>query len=425
MNKVVALVSAGAAVLMAASPAAAQEAGEVFARVAASRTKLVDKGTIWVNGVEDPGADYTTRATYHGTLTGGYYVIDGVAVEASISTPATTDNMPAGSLAGTPNLGDDEFTMLTVGASVHPFRGRVSPYVGGGYVRHFTTQERDALAVNLNIPDAGGPYIQGGIDFAMSERWGLFAEVRKAFYHTNASGLLPLDATFTNFANVTAKAELDPLTVQLGLTAHFNKKGGARAPAITTDTTKWTLRAGLTSLSLADKLDLTVGGAPFPGAGMSTYEHQTVTLQIGRFLTPNIALNATLGFPPTIDVYGAGTIGALPKLGEVTYGPMCFMVQYHPTRSGRIRPYVGVGVSYMIVFDTKDGAFEDLKVDNDVGLAVEAGADLMISQRWAIFADVKKAQLRPKAFGTFAGAPVVGETKLDPWAFSGGIAFHF
>ena len=424
-NYTLALAAAGVLGLGAAAPAAAQEAGDVFARVAAARTKLIDKGELRVNGTLDPTADYETRPARHGTLTAGYYVIDGVAVEASISTPATTNNIPAGSLAGTPNLGDDEFTMVTLGASVHPFKGRVSPYVGGGIVRHFTTQERDGLAVGLDIPNAHGPYVQAGVDVAMSDRWGFFAEARKAFYHTNASGLLPLDATYTSFAAVAAKAELDPLTFQVGLTARFGKARGGAATPIGTDTTKWTLRGGLTSLRLADKVDLSVGGAPFAGAGLSTFEHATVSLQIGRFLTPNFAVNATLGFPPTIDIYGAGSIGALPKLGEVTYGPTVLTVQYHPTRSGRIRPYVGVGASYMIVFGTKDGAFEDLKVDNDLALAFEAGTDIMINQRWAIFADVKKALLRPRTYGTFGGATVVGDTRLDPWAFSGGVSFHF
>ena len=57
--------------------------------------------------------------------------------------------------------------------------------------------------------------------------------------------------------------------------------------------------------------------------------------------------------------------------------------------------------------------------------AFEAGTDIMINSRWAIFADVKKALLRPRTYGTFGGAAVVGDTRLDPWAFSGGVSFHF
>jgi outer membrane protein len=219
-------------------------------------------------------------------------------------------------------------------------------------------------------------------------------------------------------------------TTILGVTGAFLATLAMAAPAAAqgaseTDTTKWTLRPGITVLSLADKVDLNVGGAPYPGAGLSTKAHETLSLQVGRFLTPHIAVNLTLGIPPTIDVNGAGSIGALPKLGKVTYGPMALTVQYHPLRSGPIRPYVGIGASYMIVFGTKDGAFQKLKVDNDLAPAFEAGTDIMVSRQWGLVLDVKKALLRPKAYGVFAGMPVVGQTRLDPWAFTGGVAYHF
>lgn len=418
--------AATVAATLATQPASAQEAGDAFARVAAARTKLADKGEVSVNGVVDPAAGYETRETYHGVFTAGYFPLDGLAVEASITTPATTNNVPAGSLAGLPNLGDDEFVVATIGASVHPFRGPVSPYVGGGLAMQFTTQERDALVVGLDIRNSHGPYVQAGVDVAVTNHWGVFAEARKSFYTAKANAQLPLDATLTNFAAVHADAQLDPFTIQLGLTAKFGPSAEARgATPIGPDTTNWVVRGGLTSLTLADKLDLMVGGAPFPGAGLSTFEHQTPSVQIGRFLTRNIAVNATLGLPPTIDIYGAGSIGALPKLGEVTYGPALLTLQYHPTRSGRVRPYAGVGASYMIVFDTKDGAFQDLRIDDDVALAFEAGTEIMVDQRTAIFADVKKALLRPKTYGSFGGALVEGQTRLDPWAFSGGLSFHF
>ena len=409
-----------------AAPAAAQEAGDSFVRVAAARTKLVDKGDIFVNGVQDPGAGYKTRDAFHGIVTGGYYVIDGVAIEASISTPATTNNVPAGSLAGTPNLGDDEFVLATLGGTFHPVRGRFSPYVGGGVQLQLTTQERDGLGVNLDIPNAHGPYVNAGVDFKVNNRWGLFVDVRKAFYHTNASGLLPLDATYTNFAAVTAKAELDPLTIQLGATAHFGRRARDEDRGrFALDDSRWMIRAGLSSLELADQAEMVVAGVPLEGEGMSTFEHSTPSVQIGRFLTRKIAVNATLGLPPTIGIYGAGSIGALPKLGEITYGPTAFTVQYHFTRAGRFRPYVGAGFSYMIVFDTEDGAFQELEVENDISPALEAGADIMVDRNWGLFVDVKKAFLRPKASGTFQGAPVEVTSKLDPWVFSGGVSFRF
>ena len=415
----------GLALLLLPAPAFAQQAGDIVVRVAAARTKLVDEGTIKVNGVVEPESGYRTRATRHGVVSGSYFVIKGVAIDASISTPATTNNIPAGDLAGTPNLGDDEFVVATAGARLQPFTGRVSPYVSGGIAFHLTTQERDGLGVNLNVPSTQGPYLEGGVEFNVTRRWGLFAAARKSWYHTHASGLLPLDATFTTFAQVDARAVLNPLTLQAGMLVHFNAAdGAANAADLGPDDSRWVIRAGLTSLSLADKVRLSVGGAPFPKAGLSTFEHYTPTVQIGYMVTPQVAVNATLGIPPTIDVFGAGSIGALPKLGRVTYGPTALTLQYHPIGTGWIRPYVGAGASYMIVFGTKDGAFKDLHVDNDLGWAFEAGSDFMINRRLGMFVDVKKAGLRPRATGTFSGMPVVGQTRLDPWAFTGGVAFH-
>jgi outer membrane protein len=419
------VIAALAAAASGATPAAAQEAGDAYVRVAAARTKLVDNGVIKTNGVVDPTAGYKTRDAYHGVLTGGYFVIDGVAIEGSISTPATTNNVPAGSLAGLPNLGDDEFTTVTLGGVVQPFKGKISPFIGGGFIRHFTTQERDGLGVNLNIPNANGPYVEAGVDFNVTPKWGVFASVRKSWYDTHATGLLPLDATFTTFATVDAQAELDPLTIQLGVVARFGKHADGSEPEIGADDTKWVVRGGITSLTLADKTKLTVGGAPFPGAEFSTNEHWTPTVQVGYFLTPNLAVNFMGGIPPKITVHGGGTIGALPALGRVRYGPSALTAQYHFTRSGRIRPWVGVGASYMIVFEDDDGAFQDLKVKNDLGPVFEAGAELMVSNKMGLSFDVKKALLRPKAYGTFGGAPVEADTRLDPWAFTGGLAFHF
>jgi outer membrane protein len=415
----------GGLVLLLPTPAQAQQAGDVVVRYAVARTKLVDEGTIRVDGVVEPDAGYKTRAAYHSVLSGSYFVVRGVAIDASISSPATTNNIPAGNLAGLPNLGDDEFVLGTIGARLQPFTGRVSPYVSGGMQFQLTTQERDGLGVNLNIPSTNGPYVEGGAEFNVTRRWGLFASARKAWYHTNASGLLPTDATFTTFSQVNARAVLNPFTIQAGMLVRFNRAdSSAAAEDLGPYDGKWVFRAGLTNLSLADRVKLSVGGAPFPGAGLSTFEHHTPTVQIGYRVTPNLTLNATLGIPPTIDVFGGGTIGALPKLGRVTYGPTCLTLQYHPLRSGWIRPYVGAGASYMIVFGTKDGAFRDLKVDNDLGWAVEAGTDFMVDRRWGMFVDVKKAGLRPNATGTFNGMPVAGKTRLDPWAFTGGVVFN-
>lgn len=425
------LAALASAVIGTAIPVSAQEAGDSFVRVGGARTKLVDKGEVKTDNVLDPNAGYSTREAWHGVVSGGYFVADHIAIEASISTPLTTNNIPAGSLKGLPNLGDDEFITATLGASFHPVKGPVSPYVGAGIQFQRTTQERDALAVGLNIPNAHGPYVSGGVNFSLSRRFGIFAEARKAFYHTNATGLLPT-GTLGNglpgppYAKVDAKAELDPFTIQIGVVAKFGRGAREEQPAITAENRGFVVKLGMTSLELADKVKLDVAGTPLPGAGLSTFEHKTPSVQVGYFLTPNVAVNAIVGIPPNIDIYGAGsTMGPLGKLGKVRYGPMALTLQYHPLATGRVRPYVGAGLSYMIVFGTKDSAFQNLKISDDLSPAVDAGVDILVTNKTGIFFDVKKTFLRPSTSGTFAGNPVAGRAKLDAVAFSGGISFRF
>lgn len=200
----------------------------------------------------------------------------------------------------------------------------------------------------------------------------------------------------------------------------------AAAPALAQEAEpKWFARAGVTGLDLVDKLQLEFAGAPVPGADLSTKTHYTPTVQIGRFIGRNFAISFTGGLPPHIDIQGKGALEPFGKLAETTYGPATLTVQYRPLRTGTFQPYVGAGAAYMHVFSTTDAAFSDVEIDDDLSPALEAGTDIMFNDRYGIFIEGKKAFLRTETRGTFGGAPVVGQVKLDPWAFSAGATIRF
>lgn len=188
---------------------------------------------------------------------------------------------------------------------------------------------------------------------------------------------------------------------------------------------KWFVRGGVTQLTLADEIDLSVGGVPVDNPGISTKSHYTPTIQMGRVIGENFAIALTAGLPPHIKIMGSKALAPFGTLAETTYGPATLTAQYRPLRQGTFQPYVGAGAAYMIVFSTKDGAFQDVEIDNDLSPALEAGADFMLTERFGIFVDAKKAFLRTQARGTFGGNPVVGNVRLDPWALSAGGTFRF
>ena len=188
---------------------------------------------------------------------------------------------------------------------------------------------------------------------------------------------------------------------------------------------EWFVRGGVTRLELADEIDLVAGGAPVPGADIKTKAHYTPTIQVGRFIGDRFAASLTVGLPPHIKIDGAGTLAPYGRLAETTYGPATLTLQFRPIRDGVIQPYVGAGAAYMIIFSTKDAAFRDVEIDNDLAPAIEAGSDIMLSPRFGVFVEAKRAYLRTEARGTFGGAPVVGEVRLDPWALSSGVVWRF
>lgn len=200
-----------------AAPAAAQSDADAkaFLRVGVTRVRLADKGQIFINGTLVPGAGYRTPEKWVPAAEAGYFVLPNLSFQVAATAPTSTSNTPAGSLAGTPNLGSDRFSIFTATAVFHPLRvGPVSPYVGGGFALQKVWSTRDALAANLSVHDASGPVIQGGVEVRVARRFGLFVDAKKAFYKADASGDL-------GPSHVTARAKLDPLLLQAGASFHF------------------------------------------------------------------------------------------------------------------------------------------------------------------------------------------------------------
>jgi outer membrane protein len=104
---------------------------------------------------------------------------------------------------------------------------------------------------------------------------------------------------------------------------------------------------------------------------------------------------------------------------------MTLTAHYHFMNLGRLQPYVGLGPAFMYVFDDKDGAMSRLHINNTVGVALQAGADLMITDRWGVFVDVKKAFLRTEATGYLGPAPVKAQVTLDPLVLHTGLNLRF
>ncbi|MBW3617079.1 MAG: outer membrane beta-barrel protein [Proteobacteria bacterium] len=200
---------------------------------------------------------------------------------------------------------------------------------------------------------------------------------------------------------------------------------GAVATAAAAQDGRWYLHLGPGQLSPDESAEIEAGGAPFAGADVSIDSSITAAVEIGRFVTPEIAVSLTGGLPPTEDVNGAGALAFAGKLGELQYGPGALTAHYHFNRQGRIQPYVGVGVALMVVFKDDDAAATDLEVENAAGPAVQLGADLMFNDRFGAFIDYKKAFFDTEATGRLGPAPFTADIQVDPAFLHAGLSVRF
>lgn len=188
---------------------------------------------------------------------------------------------------------------------------------------------------------------------------------------------------------------------------------------------KWFVHVGPGGVFLNESARMTVGGAGVPGATLRIDAQLTPVVEGGYFITPEWAVSFTGGLPPKITIRGAGTAGGFGVLGKAVYGPMTLTTHYHLRNFGPIQPYIGGGLAYMKIFDTTDGALQNLKVKDTFGPALQIGADIMINENWGAFIDVKKAFLRTKATGTLLGLPASAKVTLDPTVVHTGVAYRF
>ena len=159
----------------------------------------------------------------------------------------------------------------------------------------------------------------------------------------------------------------------------------------------------------------------------------TVGLEAGYFVTPNWAVAFSAGVPPPLVIkatnFNFTTALGTNLLGSVRFGPLMGLLQYHLTQFGAIQPYFGAGAAYVVMFsNNSDGILSNFSVDPTFAFVVQGGADLMLTQNWGVYVDLKKLiYLNPNFQGNLLNTNIHIKTlgKIDPWVAGTGITFKY
>jgi len=172
--------------------------------------------------------------------------------------------------------------------------------------------------------------------------------------------------------------------------------------------------------SQADNAIRTAAGAD-TGLKVDVGDSVMPTLGFTYFLTDHLAVEAILGTTRhQIRAQGGATDVAVHETWVL---PPVVTLQYRPLTHGRVSPYVGAGVNYMIFYSGKDKNNFSVDLDDGFGYALQAGADVGIQGPWSLNLDVKKIWFNTDA--SINNGALKSSVDLDPWVVSVGVSRRF
>lgn len=133
-------------------------------------------------------------------------------------------------------------------------------------------------------------------------------------------------------------------------------------------------------------------------------------------LSPKFGVQLLAATPFKHDITSAGA-----KVGETKHLPPTVTAQFYPLDHATVQPYIGAGLNYTFFFED-DTILGDTKLTDSVGLALEAGVDIKVSENVYVNAAVWKIDINTDIEVNGAKA---GEVELDPLAAMIAVGFKF
>lgn len=156
------------------------------------------------------------------------------------------------------------------------------------------------------------------------------------------------------------------------------------------------------------------------------------TVAIEYFLSNNFSLETIAG----VTQHDVDAVSGLPEGAELVSDakiiPASLTAKAH-FDAGGVKPYLGAGVTYWLIFDEKPGAASiplgatDFNFDNEFGFLLQAGVDVPLGEEgFGLSLDAKRYFIDLEA-QWFAGNSLAIETehKLNPWVLSAGVSYTF
>ncbi len=196
----------------------------------------------------------------------------------------------------------------------------------------------------------------------------------------------------------------------------------------------WSVKVGVNQITpKVTSGDMT---APtLPGTKSDVGSNTQPIVAVGYQYNDNIAVELDLGTPYKHDLYGAGSINGVGKIGSVEALPPTIFGKYLFLEAhSKFRPFVGLGLTYAVfqketgsgaltaLTNTGSSAGTTFKVDPAFGVALQVGGKFDFNDKWFADVSVTKSYLKTKT--TFSTGQTI-DMKLDPVAIAFAVGYYF
>ena len=162
------------------------------------------------------------------------------------------------------------------------------------------------------------------------------------------------------------------------------------------------------------------------GGEADVEEAYTPDLDLTYFFTDNIAAELVFFAYSRHDVKAKNTAVGDIDLGSLDLLPPTLTAQYHFMPDETFSPYIGAGLTYVLIPNEDSGAATAVRYDDGViGFTLQAGLDYFFNDHWCLNFDVKKVWVQVDVEVDALGTTVKTSVDVDPWLVGIGVGYRF
>jgi outer membrane protein len=155
-------------------------------------------------------------------------------------------------------------------------------------------------------------------------------------------------------------------------------------------------------------------------------EAYTPDLDLTYFFTENIAAELVFFAYSRHAVTAKNTAVGNIDLGSFDLLPPTLTAQYHFSPQKAFSPYLGAGLTYVLIPNEDSGAATAVRYDDGViGYTLQAGFDYFFNSHWCLNLDVKKVWVDVDVEVDALGTTVKTNVDVNPWLVGMGVGYRF